>query len=106
MSNFSTKINGHRVLVSFSTNRENQAQALTEIGDYIADFLARQPGFIRSTLLASDDGEQVVHYAEWTDEAAFVAIGPLARQHPDFNKLMAYQPKGTGFWEVRRFEPA
>ncbi len=87
----------HFVVVTFQTTSDNQAQALREIGDYVASFLSQQPGFLSSNLLASKDEQSIVHQAQWTDEASFVAVGPLARIHPDFPKLMAYAPKGIGY---------
>jgi quinol monooxygenase YgiN len=96
--------NGHHfVVVTFSTQPGSQDQALNEIGDYVAGFLSQQPGFITSRLFASGDGSNIVHQAEWTDEAAFKAVGPLARKHPDFPKLMAYEPKGIGYHLHRSF---
>jgi hypothetical protein len=38
----------HYVFVTFNTTREQQAQALREIGDYVAGFLSQQPGFVQS----------------------------------------------------------
>ena len=93
----------HFVIVTFTTERNNQGQALTEIGDYVADFLSQQPGFITSRLFASQDGQSVVHQAEWTSEQAFKDAGPLAREHPDFPKLMTYEPKGIGHALIRTF---
>lgn len=93
----------HFVVVTFATTNENQAQALAEIGHYVGGFLSQQPGFVSSRLLASNDGQSIVHQAEWTTESAFAAAGPLARQHPDFPKLMAYQPKGVGYHLARAF---
>lgn len=87
----------HFVVVTFQTTSNNQAQALREIGGYVASFLSQQPGFLSSKLLASNDKQSIVHQAQWTDEASFVAVGPLARVHPDFPKLMAYAPKGVGY---------
>ena len=54
----------HFVIVTFTTNPDNQAQALQEIGDYVATFLSQQPGFMNSNLFASTDGQQVVHQAQ------------------------------------------
>lgn len=93
----------HFVVVTFQTTNDNQAQALQEIGDYVASFLSQQPGFLHSQLLASKDEQSIVHQAQWTDEASFVAVGPLARVHPDFPKLMAYAPKGLGYRLHRSF---
>jgi hypothetical protein len=93
----------HFVIVTFQTNDINQAQAIAEIGDYVADFLSQQPGFITSSLFVARDGQSIVHQAEWTNEAAFQAAGPLAREHPDFPKLMAYEPKGIGYQLARTF---
>ena len=93
----------HYVVVTFSTNAANQARAIEEIGDYVAQFLSQQPGFIRSRLLAGKDGTTIVHQAEWTNEAAFQAAGVLAREHPDLPKLMAYEPRGAGYSLARSF---
>lgn len=87
----------HFVVVTFQTTSDNQAQALREIGGYVASFLSQQPGFISSQLLASKDKQSIVHQAQWTDEDSFLAVGPLARIHPDFPKLMVYAPKGVGY---------
>jgi hypothetical protein len=87
----------HFVVVIFQTTSDNQAQGLREIGGYVANFLSQQPGFLSSKLLASNDKQSIVHQAQWIDEASFVAVGPLARVHPDFPKLMAYAPKGIGY---------
>jgi antibiotic biosynthesis monooxygenase len=93
----------HYVIVTFHTDKTNQSQAVTEIGDYVADFLSQQPGFVTSSLFASRDGQSIVHQAQWTSEAAFLAAGPLARAHPDFPKLMTYEPKGIGYQLERTF---
>jgi heme-degrading monooxygenase HmoA len=93
----------HYVFVTFNTTREQQAQALREIGDYVAGFLSQQPGFVQSRLLASQDGEQVFHQAQWENEAAFQAAGQLARQHPDLPKLMLWTPVGVGCTLYRQF---
>lgn len=95
----------HCVVVTFQTTSANQAQALSEIGGYVASFLSQQPGFVSSQLLAAKDELSIVHHAQWTDEASFVAIGPLARVHPDFPKLMAYSPQGNGYRLHRSFSP-
>ena len=95
--------NHHFVIVTFKTDETNQALALKEIGDYVADFLSQQPGFVTSSLFASRDGSSIVHQAEWMREADFQAAGPLARVHPDFPKLMAYEPKGVGYQLTRTF---
>lgn len=93
----------HFVVVTFKTTADNQARATEEITDYVATFLSQQPGFIKSQLLASNDGESIVHQAQWTSETAFQAAGVLARQHPDLPKLMAYEPEGIGYRQVRTF---
>lgn len=93
----------HFVIVTFNTNEANQAQAVQEIGDYVADFLSQQPGFITSRLFASKDHQTIVHQAEWVSESAFQAAGVLARQHPDLPRLMAYEPKGVGYGLARTF---
>lgn len=87
----------HYVVVHFTTTLENQAQALQDIGAYVGSFLSQQPGFITSSLLASRDGLQIVHQAQWLNEAAFAAAGVLAREHPDLPKLMTYSPAGAGY---------
>ena len=93
----------HYVIVTFNTTQDNQAQALADIGDYVATFLSQQPGFVTSRLFASRDGESIVHHAQWTEEGAFQAAGQLARAHPDLPKLMAYTPKGVGYTLHRTF---
>lgn len=93
----------HFVVVTFTTNADNQDQALAEIGDYVATFLSQQPGFITSRLFASRDGQSIVHQAEWTSEAAFQDAGALAREHPDLPKLLVYQPSGIGYRLTREF---
>lgn len=95
--------NHHYVVVNFSTTPANQAQALSEIGDYVGSFLSQQPGFITSRLFASNDGERIVHQAEWSSEADFQQAGVLARAHPDLPKLMAYAPNGSGYTLARTF---
>ena len=95
--------NHHFVIVTFQTNENIQPQALIEIGDYVADFLSQQPGFITSRLFASRDGQSIVHEAEWTSEAEFQAAGPLAQAHPAFPRLMAYEPKSIGYQLSRTF---
>ena len=93
----------HYVVVTFKTTTDNQSQAVNDIADYVASFLSQQPGFIKSQLLASNDGQSLVHQAQWTNEAAFQAAGVLAREHPDLPKLMAYEPKGIGYRQMRTF---
>ena len=93
----------HFVVVTFATTPDNQASALEEIGAYVAEFLSQQPGFVTSRLLASRDGESIVHQAEWLDEASFQAAGALARERPELPKLMAYQPRGVGYRLARAF---
>lgn len=93
----------HYVVVTFTTTPDNQAQAVTEIGDYVGSFLSQQPGFVSSSLFASRDGERIVHQAEWLSEADFQRAGTLAREHPDLPRLMAYAPSGTGYRLARRF---
>ncbi|XOV82780.1 MAG: antibiotic biosynthesis monooxygenase [bacterium] len=95
---------GHYVVVTFKTTADNQNQAVNDIADYVATFLSQQPGFIQSQLLASNDGQSIVHQAQWTDEAAFQAAGVLARKHPDLPKLMVYEPKGMGYRRVGTFQ--
>ena len=51
----------------------------------------------------SQDGQSVVHQAEWTSEQTFKDAGPLAREHPDFPKLMTYEPKGIEHALIRTF---
>ncbi|MFK7915674.1 MAG: antibiotic biosynthesis monooxygenase [Pseudomonadales bacterium] len=87
----------HHVVVMFDTTRESQAQALAEIGAYVDSFLSQQPGFVESVLLASNNGAQIVHHAQWENADAFADAGVLARAHPDLPKLMAYTPNGTGY---------
>ena len=93
----------HYVVVTFKTTPDNQRQAVDDIASYVDSFLSRQPGFIQSQLLASNDGQTLVHQAQWTNEAAFQAAGVLAREHPDLPKLMAYEPKGIGCRQMRTF---
>lgn len=93
----------HYVVVTFTTTEDNQAQAVDEIGAYVADFLSQQPGFVTSRLFASKDGQSIVHQAEWTSESAFQDAGVLARQHPDLPRLMAYSPSGVGYTLARTF---
>ena len=94
----------HFVIVTFKTNEDNQQRAILEIGDYVAEFLSRQPGFIRSSLFASNDAHSLVHQAEWVNESAFQAAGTLARKHPDLPKLMVFEPKGIGYQLSRTFQ--
>ena len=44
-----------------------------------ADIAARLPGFLDATVLRSVDGQRVVNYAHWTDQAAFEAFMADAR---------------------------
>lgn len=85
------------VVVEFDTRPENQEQALAEIGDYVAQFLSRQDGFVRSFLSRSDDGAQLVHCALWRSEADFDAAGVKAREHPAMPRLRQYEPRGRRF---------
>ena len=93
----------HYVVVTFKTTADNQNQAVNDIADYVASFLSQQPGFIQSQLLASNDGQTLVHQAQWANEAAFQAAGVLARKHPDLPKLIANEPKGIGYRQMRTF---
>ena len=93
----------HIVIVSFSTSKESQTQAIQEVGDYVESFLSRQFGFIVSRLHASLDGNSLVHYAEWVSEEDFIAAAEKARLHPDLPKLMAYKPNASGYQILRRF---
>lgn len=91
------------VIVRFVTTPEEQDQALAEIGDYVADFLSRQAGFVRSALHRSDDGRALVHYALWRQEADFRAAGERAREHPALPALRRYQPAAETFHVAREF---
>jgi hypothetical protein len=43
----------HIVIVSFTTTPETQNLALQQVGNYVADFLSQQAGFVCSRLHAS-----------------------------------------------------
>lgn len=93
----------HIVVVHFSVEAAEQQAAAQKIGDYVASFLSRQPGFIASRLHVSKDGGGLLHYAEWRTEADFQAAGALAQEHPDLPVLRTYQPSGVGYQVVRTF---
>ena len=93
----------HIVVVQFTTAPAEQAEAVQLVGDYVADFLSQQPGFIKSRLHSSLDGESMVHYAEWESEADFQAAGAKAQDHPDLPALRAYHPLGRGYVVARTF---
>lgn len=91
------------VIVRFATEPDEQHSALSEIGDYVADFLSRQPGFVRSALHRSADGRALVHYALWRREADFRAFADKARSHPALPGLRRYRPSAETFEVVREF---
>ena len=91
------------VIVDFDTTPETQAQALEEIGAYVAEFLSRQPGFLQSWLHRSLDGTALVHYALWRSAADFQAAGEKARQHPALPALRRFNPRGRQFEVWRGF---
>jgi len=93
----------HIVIVNFSTTVENQDQALAKIGDYVAQFLSQQAGFLHSRLHASLDGNSIVHYAEWSSASHFQAAAQLARAHPDLPALMAFEPSASAYTIKRSF---
>lgn len=95
--------NEHIVIVNFTTTPETQDEAVTRIGDYVASFLSRQPGFIASTLHRSLDGLRIVHHARWVSEAHFRAAGALALKHPDLPLLRTWLPDGRGYAVARSF---
>lgn len=90
------------VVVHFDTTPENQHRALEEISDYVAEFLSRQDGFVRSFLSRSTEGAGLVHCALWRSEAYFDAAGMKAREHPAMPGLRQYQPRGERYqvWQV------
>lgn len=88
---------------TYDTDGQDQAHALQEIGDYVDVFLSRQPGFVSSRLLASNDGKSIVHQSEWTSEAACLAAGTLARKHPRLPGLRTYKPRWLGYRLARAF---
>ncbi len=94
------------VIVDFETTPENQQQALEEIGAYVDSFLSRQPGFLRSWLHRSLDGEGLVHYALWRSQADFQAAGEKAREHPALPALRRYNPRGRQYEVWRGFGEA
>ncbi len=87
------------VIVDFEIEEGEQEEALGKIGDYIASFLSRQPGFIESRLLRSHDGSRIVHYARWASEADFRTFAGKAQSHPDLPALRAYKPS-AGFFSL------
>ncbi|TVS12732.1 MAG: hypothetical protein EA417_17040 [Gammaproteobacteria bacterium] len=95
---------GFMVIVQFDTSPENQVRALEEIGDYVAEFLSRQEGFVRSFLSRSTDGKGLVHCALWRSEADFDAAGAKAREHPSMPGLRQYQPRGQRYQLWKAFD--
>jgi heme-degrading monooxygenase HmoA len=93
----------HHVIVEFTTEPADQERALQMIGDYVASFLSRQPGFVASVLHRGNDGTSIVHYATWESEADFKRAGEKAQAHPDLPALRAFRPQGRGFTAYRRF---
>lgn len=91
------------VIVRFDTEPEEQHRALAEIGDYVADFLSRQPGFVQSALHRPVEGRGLVHYALWRREADFRAFADKARGHPALPALRRFRPSAETFEVVRAF---
>jgi quinol monooxygenase YgiN len=57
----------------FTVEPENQ-QALVDRLVHPADAIRAYPGAISATILASEDGRQVVNYAQWASRGAFDAF--------------------------------
>ena len=58
-------------LVRFDIARDKQSALIAAIVGQVDTWVCRLPGFISSTLHASLDGEHVINYAQWKDEASF-----------------------------------
>ncbi len=93
----------HFVVVDFQVEEDAQDVALELIAGYVENFLSRQPGFTRSTLLKGNDGCSIVHYAQWESEQDFLAAGAKAQNHPDLPRLREFNPRGRGFSSWRKF---
>ncbi len=91
------------VIVRFDTTAESRSRALEEIGDYVAEFLSRQDGFVQSWLQQSVDGDGVVHVALWRSEAHFAAAGEKAQSYPALPALRRYNPRAERYQVWRAF---
>ncbi|MEU6896182.1 antibiotic biosynthesis monooxygenase [Streptomyces sp. NPDC046557] len=63
------------VMVVFTLDTaEDQPVLLEAIRTFIQDVVRHQPGFVSSTVHASDDGTRVINYAQWENQGAFAAF--------------------------------
>jgi hypothetical protein len=92
------------VIVRFQTTTQNQAAVLQQIDSYVDKFLRHFKGFLGSTLHTNIDGSDIVHYANWQEEADFRAFAAAAADHPDLPILRSYQPKAD-FYRVSHQYP-
>lgn len=63
----------------FRVAPDSQESLASSVLSTAADIAARLPGFLDSMVLRSVDGQRVVNYAHWTDQAAFEAFMADAR---------------------------
>ena len=84
--------NHFTVIVTFTTTKENQSQALELIWNYIETFLTKQDGCISSTLHSSFDGKSITNYAQWETAEHFKAFSEKAKSHPDLPAILEFKP--------------
>jgi len=92
------------VVVAFETTPDNHDQAVALIGNYVGDFLSRQPGFIESWLNEKTEGSGLLHYARWQREEDFRAFAEKAQGHPDLPAIREFTPSATFYRSIRQFK--
>ena len=67
----------------FTVTAERQRELVRLLNESTEQVMKHRDGFVTANIHASTDGTKVVNYAQWRDEAAFLAMqaDPAAREH-------------------------
>jgi len=73
------------VIVFIDVDPERQQAFVDRVTEMITGFTRHQPGFVSSSIHASEDGTRLLNYSQWRDRGAFEAF----RAHPEAERHIA-----------------
>jgi hypothetical protein len=81
----------HRLILiqSLAVTEQKGYEAIGMLSELAGSWLTRQPGFLSAHLHRSLDGERIVNYAEWEDEASYRGSVFRLQHDPDARRVLA-----------------
>lgn len=77
------------LVVTYVCAEEKQAELIAAIASVVDDVLAKQPGFISSSIHGSLDRTRVLNYVQWEHVADFDAAGKVPEVQQRVAQFMA-----------------